>query len=341
MGTDPGAADVLAVLEDLGNALTDGLDDRTGVVVVEPGDVGTHDDDVRVGGRHAVERVIVGLAVAVALVQAGHLVVLVARDILRLGGLVVDGDLGHVHAGFQTGIGEQERTLDRLRGKLARDGVHVDLNVVRRDVLAVILAMEEIGVVALGALDEREDPAAALARIRMHLQRPAVHVDDEQAGVHDGVLPAVEDPRAVPDLTQGSHRDAAGTDRAGVARDVAHEQRESAGGAVRLDRHFKDDVRRRDAPVRQRFRVLVDIDADGAIATGPDLAGQRVDAVNNLVFTGNVHRDLAGGSDALGGQLQVIGFLRNGKAGHAKGKNQRSHHDPLDRAMQNKHLHTC
>ena len=292
MGAHPRAADVLAILEDFGHALADELNHRALRGVVVPANIGAEHDHVGVFRLRAGESVVVRRAVAIALVQAGHLVVFIGRDVGRVRGLVVDGDGGNVHAAVKAGLGELERVLGRFAGEQGGDGVHVDLNVVRRDVLAVVLAMEQIAVIALTALDKREHPAAFLARVGMNGERPVVHVNDDVIAVRP-VLPAVEDPRAIPNLAQAAHRHTRGTDRTRVGRDRAHEEHGGAGGTVALNRHFIGNIGGSDAPVRQRFRVRVDVDEDRIIVAVPALTGQRIYAVDDRVFIRHIDGDLS------------------------------------------------
>ena len=63
----PAAADVFAVLEDFGCALTVQPDDRTGRVAARPRDIRADDDDVGVSAGFARIAVGVGVTVAVAL----------------------------------------------------------------------------------------------------------------------------------------------------------------------------------------------------------------------------------------------------------------------------------
>ena len=189
-------------------------------------------------------------------------------------------------------LSELERMLGRLGSEEGSDCVHIDLNVVRRDMLAIVLAMEQIGIVALGALDEREHPAALFARILMDGQRPVIHIDDGVVAVGP-VLPAVEHPCAAPYLAQAAHRHAAGTDRTGISGNRAHEEYRGTGGAVRLNRHFIGNVGGGHAPVRQGFRMRVDIDQNRIIVAVPALAGQRIYAVLGRIFARHVNANLS------------------------------------------------
>ena len=104
-------------------------------------------------------------------------------------------------------------------------------------------------------------------------------------------LIAVEAEHAAPHLPQGAHRHARGTNRARAVGIIAHEQRQLARGAVRLNRHFIDQVGGGRAPVRQSRRVGVDGDERRAVFAGERLARNGVHAILSRAFSLGILRE--------------------------------------------------
>ena len=113
-------------------------------------------------------------------------------------------------------------------------------------------------------------------------------------------LIAVEAEYAAPHLPQGAHRHARGTNRARAVGIIAHEQRQFAGGAVRLNRHFIDEIGGGHAPVRQSGRVGVDGDERWAVFAGEGFARNGVYASLYRVFPGHLEGKL----------FRAVGFRR-------------------------------
>ena len=124
----PASADVFAVLEDFGHALTVQPDDRAGRVAARPGDIRAQDDHVRVGADFAGVAVRIGVTVAVALEQPGGGVVFVSGHISVGRRLVVDDDAVYILAALKPGQDEVEpAALEELKAKF-RKAMDSDLN---------------------------------------------------------------------------------------------------------------------------------------------------------------------------------------------------------------------
>ena len=163
------------------------------------------------------------------------------------------------------------------------DRVHIQPHVMRTDVAAVAGAREPVRVFADAVhirVFQLFDAAVGLD--------PILHVVFVAA-----FLIAVEAEYAAPHLPQGAHRHARGTNRARAVGIIAHEQRQFAGGAVRLNRHFIDEIGGGHAPVRQGFWMRVDIDQNRIIVAVPALAGQRIYAVLDRIFARHVNGNLS------------------------------------------------
>ena len=144
----PAAADVFAVLEDFGHALTVQPDDRAGRVAARPGDIRAQDDHVRVGAGFAGVAVRIGVTVAVALEQPGGGVVFISGHISVGRRLVVDDDAVYILAALKPGLGEREGMRLGRFGIIRVHGAQVEPDVVRADVAAVAGAGEPVGVLA-------------------------------------------------------------------------------------------------------------------------------------------------------------------------------------------------
>ena len=129
--------------------------------------------------------------------------------------------------------------------------------------------------------------------------------------------------------------------RAGRGGHLAEEQRQAAGGAVALDRHFIHQVRGGDAPVGLRVGMHVDDREDRLIRAGEALAGDGVHALLDRIFGeaagGHLNRGALRVGVVAGRQLQVLHLCeRHARDGQHDGRqHQRCDSDKL---TQKKHL---
>ena len=286
-------------MEDFGHALTVQPDDRAGRVAARPGDIRAQDDHVRVGAGFAGVAVRIGVTVAVALEQPGGGVVFVSGHISVGRRLVVDDDAVYILAALKSGLGKREGMRLGRFGIIRVHGAQVEPDVVRADVAAVAGAGEPIGVLA----DAVQIRIFQLFHAAVGLD-PALHVV-----LVAPTLIAVEGEHTAPHLPQGAHRHARGANRTRAVGAIAHEQRQLARGAVRLNRHFVDQVGCGRAPMRQRRRVRVDGNERRAVFAGERLAGDGVHAFRYGVFLGHFQGDLA----------RTVGFRRAELLGIAAG----------------------
>ena len=208
----------------------------------------------------------------------------------------------------------------RGEGIVRRDGADVHAHIVGRDMAAVARAGEPravlgdaVQIVGIGEL--------ALGAVLLH---PLLHVV--------GIAPALEAIEAVgaaPHLAQRGHGHARRAHGADALREVAHEQRQRARGAVRLDGQLVDQIGAGDAPVRQRAGMRVDIGQDHLVRAAVRLAGNRVHAADDRVLARDGHGDLLGAVARRLAQLlrpagrgQPRGGEIRGKALRGQGKQQ-------------------
>ena len=308
----PSAADVAAALEDFAHALAVQADHRTGGVVAGPGNIRADDDHVGIGAAFAGIRVDIGRAVAVSIVKARGLVVLIGGHIGRAGRLVADDQAVHILAAGKRLIGEKEGMDIGRRRAVREHGAHVQAHVVGRDVVFIAGTGEPTAVLGHAVEIIRMGEAAFLA-VGDH---PIFYVVLVPAA-----LIAIEAVGAAPHFAQRGHRHARRADRSSGIGMLRHEQRQRARGAVRLNRQFIGDIRRGDAPVRQRARMGIDVGEHQLIFAREGLAGQRALAIEDRVFAGHVYSDLGGA--IVAGLAQLLRAAADGEAAGGKVRSKR------------------
>ena len=194
----------------------------------------------------------------------------------------------------------------------------------RSDMTAVARALEPAGVLA----DAVQVGIFELFNAAVRLN-PVLHVV-----LVPPALIAVEAEHTAPHLAERTHRHARRAHRTCTfSRIFAHEQRQLARRAVRLNRHFINQVCRADAPVRQSRGMRVNRNQRRAVIAAERLAGNRVHAVLHAVFLGH-----------LDGQLfRAVGFRRTELLGIAARRNAcvvQREFPGCARGCRNRHQHT-
>ena len=277
----PCAADVMAVLEDLADALSIESDDRARGIAVHEGNVRANHDHVSERSAFSGQHIGVGLAISISIVQTGSLIVLICGQICGRSGLVRNDDAVHAFAASEAGIIKEESMRFRRCIVFFLDLIHDERDIIRSNVITVA------GAIVPDALLLVHQLSVGIGELSVRAVFLNPFLDAGRAA-----LIAEEVIRRAPHLSKRCHRDTRGTNRTSDFGVVAHEQGNLAGRTISLNGKLVNQIGGSDSPVRQGTGMGVDVDQHGSVFALPAFAGNGIDSALRRIFVRNGHLDL-------------------------------------------------